>query len=275
MRLLNSQTFELRSFLPHEIPEYVILSHRWGTEELTYRDVVQNPLSAENSPTRRLRGFPKVDGVCRLASEDGYSWVWIDTCCIDKESSADVDKNINSMWTYYTKSNICYVYMADVADAQSGWSTGFQKSNWFTRCWTLQELVAPVHLEFYAADWSPIGTKLERAMEVAKITSIDDGLLVQNRSIDGYTTAERLSWAAHRQVTQEEDEAYSLLGLFQIHMPMLYGEGRSRAFARLQEAIYLATCDDSIFLFRYNPNSPYGLLLQAPKDSFMVPYIST
>ena len=252
MRLINSKTLELRSFLPHEIPDYVILSHRWGPEEVTYRNISQNPISDESSPARQLRGFSKVKGTCQLASDNGYSWVWIDSCCIDKESSADVDKAINSMWAYYAKSNICYVYMADIPDAQAGWTISFQNSNWFTRGWTLQELIAPIYVEFYAADWSPIGTKLERYKEIAEITAVDMDVLSQSESIDGYTTAERLSWAAHRQVTQEEDEAYSLLGLFQIHMPMLYGEGRSRAFARLQEAIYLSTCDDSIFLFRYS-----------------------
>lgn len=252
MRLINSRTFELRSLPPHEIPDYVILSHRWESEEITYGNILQNPISDEDSPTRQLGGFSKVKGTCKLASEDGYSWVWIDSCCIDKESSADVDKAINSMWAYYAKSNICYVYMADIPDTQAGWSKSFRNSAWFTRGWTLQELIAPVYIEFYAADWSLIGTKFERFEEIAEITTVDRDLLAQNKSIDGYTTAERFSWAAHRQVTQEEDEAYSLLGLFHIHMPMLYGEGRSRAFARLQEAIYLSTCDDSIFLFRYS-----------------------
>ncbi|KAN0095794.1 hypothetical protein V8E51_016505 [Hyaloscypha variabilis] len=199
-------------------------------------------------------GFSKVEGACKLAADDGYDWIWIDSCCIDKESSADVDKSINSMWTYYSRSNICYVYMADIPDRDAGRGIRFQDSEWFTRGWTLQELIAPFYVEFYAADWSPIGTKLERHMEIAAITTIDSDLLAQNRFIDGYGSAERFSWAAHRQVTEEEDEAYSLLGLFQIHMPMLYGEGRARAFARLQEAIYLATCDDSIFLFRYSPH---------------------
>ena len=254
MRLLNTRTLELRSFIPYEVPDYVILSHRWGQNEVTFKDITRYPICDTNSPARELMGFSKIEGACKLAADDGYDWIWIDSCCIDKESSADVDKAINSMWTYYTKSNICYVYMADIPDCEVGWGISFQDSDWFTRGWTLQELIAPVHVEFYAADWSPIGTKLEQHEEIAAITTIDSDLLAQNQSIDAYSTAERFSWAAHRQVTQEEDEAYSLLGLFQIHMPMLYGEGRARAFARLQEAIYLSTCDDSIFLFRYSPH---------------------
>lgn len=255
MRLLNTRTLELSTIVPAKVPDYAILSHRWGLGEVTFKDITGCPISDMNSPARQLIGFLKVEGACKLATKDGYDWIWIDTCCIDKESSADVDKAINSMWTYYTKSNVCYVYMVDIPDYKAGRGIGFQKSNWFTRGWTLQELIAPVSVQFYAKDWSLIGTKLERNEEIAKITTIDSHLLAQNKSIDIYTTAERFSWAAHRQVTQEEDEAYSLLGLFQIHMPMLYGEGRARAFARLQEAIYLSTCDDSIFLFRYSPHA--------------------
>jgi hypothetical protein len=221
---------------------------------VTLKDITRCPLSDVENPARQLVGFSKVEGACKLAADDGYDWIWIDSCCIDKESSADVDKSINSMWTYYSRSNICYVYMADIRDCEAGRGISFQKSEWFTRGWTLQELIAPFYVEFYAADWSPIGTKLERHEEIAAITTIESHLLAQNRSIEVYGSAERFSWAAHRQVTQEEDEAYSLLGLFQIHMPMLYGEGRARAFARLQEAIYLSTCDDSIFLFRYSPH---------------------
>jgi hypothetical protein len=254
MRLLNTRSFELRSFGPRELPDYVILSHRWRLEEVTLKDITGCPVSDVENSARQLMGFSKVEGACKLAADDGYDWIWIDSYCIDKESSADVDKSINSMWTYYTRSNICYVYMADIPDCEAGWGIRFQKSEWFTRGWTLQELIAPVYVEFYAADWSPIGTKLERHEEIAAITTIHSELLAQNRSIEAYGSAERFSWAAHRQVTHEEDEAYSLLGLFQIHMPMLYGEGRARAFARLQEAIYLSTCDDSIFLFCYSPH---------------------
>jgi hypothetical protein len=256
MRLLNTRTLKLRTFVPTEVPDYAILSHRWEKlGEVTFKDITECPISDMNSPARLLRGFSKVEGACKLATKDRYDWIWIDSCCIDKESSADVEKAINSMWTYYTKSNVCYVYMADILDYKAGRGISFRNSEWFTRGWTLQELIAPVFVQFFAADWSSIGTKLERHEEIAEITTINSHLLAQEKSIDIYTTAERFSWAAHRQVTQEEDEAYSLLGLFQIHMPMRYGEGRARAFARLQEAIYLSTRDDSIFLFRYSPHA--------------------
>lgn len=158
----------------------------------------------------------------------------------------------NSMWNYYAESNICYVYMADIQDSEAGWDQRFSKSEWFTRGWTLQELIAPVCVEFYAEDWAPIGTKLERHEEIADITKIDLTVLVRTHEIDHFSAAEKLSWAAHRKVTREEDEAYSLLGLFEVNMPLLYGEGRERAFIRLQETIYNSTTDHTLFLFRHS-----------------------
>ena len=254
MRLLNTKTLQLKEFVPGQVPDYVILSHRWHSEELTFEDVAKHSINDSSSLVRRKTGFLKVRGACRLAASDGYDWIWIDSCCIDKSSSADLQEAINSMWDYYAKSNICYVYMEDVLNSTAGepGRMSFRTSSWFTRGWTLQELIAPVYVEFYAADWSPIGTKLERYEELALITSIDSQLLCQNKSVDSYSAAERLSWAAHRQFTREEDEAYALLGLFQINMPMLYGEGRVHAFMRLQEAIYRSTHDHSLFLFRYS-----------------------
>ena len=128
MRLLNTKTLELRSFAPREIPDYVILSHRWGPEEeeVTFKDITKCHISDMSSTARQLVGFSKVEGICKLAADDGYDWIWIDSCCIDKESSADTEKAINSMWTYYTNSNICYVYMADVPDYEAGWGIRFQ-----------------------------------------------------------------------------------------------------------------------------------------------------
>jgi hypothetical protein len=254
MRLVNTRTLELVTFSPQETPEYVILSHRWGLEEVTFKDMTIYPSSDINSPTRKLKGFLKIEGACKTAASANYEWIWIDSCCIDKESSMDVDRSVKSMWNIYKDSDICFVYLADVPNYVAGCGPSFKESNWFTRGWTLQELIAPVYVEFYASDWSQIGTKLERYQEIAEITMVDVDLIAQKRSIDSYTTAERFSWAAHRQTTQAEDEAYSLLGLFQVHMPLHYGEGRTRAFTRLQETLYLSMCDDSIFLYRFSPH---------------------
>jgi len=252
MRLINTKSLELQLFDACRAPDYVILSHRWGDEEILFEDITIGGLSNPNLPARKKQGFSKVDGACALADRDGYDWIWIDSCCINKSSSAELQESINSMWNYYKDSNICYVYMMDVADSEAGWDRRFQTSLWFTRAWTLQELIAPAHVEFYARDWSPIGTKLERYKEIADITKVNPDLLVQAETVDGFNAAEKFSWAAHRDVTREEDKAYSLLGLFNVNMPLLYGEGGERAFIRLQEEIYKTVTDHTLFLFSYS-----------------------
>ncbi|KAH6665182.1 heterokaryon incompatibility protein-domain-containing protein [Halenospora varia] len=254
MRLLNTKSLELK-FFPDHIPDYVILSHRWMTpasQECTFEDIDKAPITKEDSPARKKLGFPKIQGACDLAYRDGYEWIWIDSCCIDKSSSAELQEAINSMWNYYSKSNICYVYLSDVPDSKDGWEQSFRQSEWFTRGWTLQELIAPTSVEFYAEDWALICTKLEKHEEIADITKIDPQVLLRTQEIDLFSAAQKLSWAAHRKVTRKEDQAYSLLGLFDINMPLLYGEGRQKAFVRLQETIYNSTADHSLFLFRHS-----------------------
>lgn len=134
MRLLNTKSLELsRAYAPSEVPDYVILSHRWATNEVTFEDITKAPISRLQSQTRTKDGFVKIQGACELALKDGYSWIWIDSCCIDKSSSAELQEAINSMWSYYANSNICYVYLADVPDLEAGWGQMFSKSEWFTR----------------------------------------------------------------------------------------------------------------------------------------------
>ena len=156
MRLLNTRTLTLTTFIG-EMPEYVILSHRWEAEELVFEDVMKEPISNISSPARTKRGFTKVQGTCALAIKDGFDWVWIDSCCIDKSSSAELQEAINSMFRWYQEAQICYAYLSDVSDEQAGCDVAFEQSLWFTRGWTLQELLAPYSVEFYAADWAPIG----------------------------------------------------------------------------------------------------------------------
>ncbi|KAI8630979.1 HET-domain-containing protein [Xylariaceae sp. FL1651] len=261
MRLLNTKSLRLQSFMPGQVPEYVILSHLWGEEEITFEDFTKQGTINPDVSVAERQSFRKVDGACKLAAQDGYNWIWIDTCCIDKSSSAELQEVMNTMWKYYERSNICYVYMADIPDAQAGWTEAFQTSKWFTRGWTLQELIAPTSVEFYARNWSAIGTKSERYKEISARTKIDPDVIVHAEPLDAFSAAERLSWAAHRNVTREEDETYSLLGLFEVNMPLLYGEGRQRAFIRLQEAIYHSTLDHSLFLFRYSDHGQEQPLL--------------
>lgn len=223
---------------------------------------IQSPIP--KAKLERKRDFQ----ACQLALQNGYAWIWIDSCCIDKSSSSELQEAINSMWQYYAHSNVCYVYMADVPDAAAGWGKMLAKSEWFSRGWTLQELIAPIHVEFYAKNREPIGTKFERYKSIAETTSIDWTALVHEQALDLFSVAERLSWAAHRRVTKEEDIANSLWGLLDINLPLLYGEGGKRAFVRLLEAAYNATADHSLFLFRRSPHPEGQPLLPDSPASF-------
>lgn len=264
MRLLHTETLRLELFIPECLPEYVILSHRWSAEEVIFEDFQSGEMLSEDHPARHKAGFKKILDACRRAQQDDYEWIWIDSCCIDKSSSAVLQESINSMWRYYSGANICYAYLADVLSTSP---ERFLNSEWFDRGWTLQELIAPCVVEFYASDWSPLGSKHQRCDEIVGRTHIRAEVLLDPTAIDGESAANRMSWAAHRLVTRAEDQAYSLLGLFQVNMPMLYGEGRAKAFGRLQEAIYNIDRDESLFLFRYSQYRENLPLLPLVADS--------
>ncbi|KAM5546185.1 hypothetical protein V8D89_000311 [Ganoderma adspersum] len=193
---------------------------------------------------------PKIEEACRVARENGYRYIWIDSCCIDKSSSSELSEAINSMYKWYGLARVCYAYLADVpqapeADHQAEGSR-FHKSRWFTRGWTLQELIAPFNVEFLSKDWAPIGSKHALVELVESVTKINYKALLHVEPLNAFCVAQRLSWAANRETTREEDRAYSLLGIFDINMPTLYGEG-NRAFRRLQEQIMQQIPDQSLF----------------------------
>jgi len=241
MRLLNTSTYELREFV-RDVPHYAILSHTWGEEEVTYQDMVNKRGLDEIS---RKQGYPKLDGFCKEAARHGFRWVWMDTCCIDKSSSAELSEAINSMFRWYRDAFLCYVYLSDFLAPQASkirFSDSGARCRWFRRSWTLQELLAPENVVFYDQDWRDIGTKRSLADDIAIITGINRKLLSSEAEIDDYSVAQKMSWASQRDATRVEDMAYSLLGLFSINMPLLYGEG-SRSFARLQEEIIKTSTD--------------------------------
>jgi len=257
MRLLHSKKLELTEFFGNDIPPYAILSHTWDDEEVTFQDI--------QLPRRKTRkGFAKILSCCKQAVQDGLDWVWVDTCCIDKSSSAELSEAINSMYAWYGDSTICYAYLADVSSGQS-----LSKARWFTRGWCLQELIAPLQLEFYAKDWTELGTKSSLCSQVSDITGICSEILLGASSPRNCNVGERMSWASQRMTSRVEDMAYCLLGLFDVHMPLLYGEGK-RAFLRLQEAILAQTEDHTMLLWTpaADPTgaTPFGgVLCDAPK----------
>ena len=255
MWLLSTDHAELSFFAsPEQVPGgYAILSHVWDDEELSFHDL--HILCAEcllTGANPRDRVPRKIRMACILAEQHGYNWLWVDTCCIDKTSSAELSESINSMFRYYALAGVCYDYLRDVpADTlmeESSFGTAFWEAIWHKRGWTLQELLAPKLVIFVAANWTVLGTKAEHAVLLQKITRIPVSVLRFEQDVADVSVAMRMSWAARRRTTRPEDEAYCLMGLFGVSMTTLYGEGR-KAFYRLQEEIMRSSIDPSLFLW--------------------------
>ncbi|KNB04411.1 hypothetical protein FOXG_19287 [Fusarium oxysporum f. sp. lycopersici 4287] len=253
MWLLDAKSVRLVSFAnQEEIPPYAILSHTWTNEEVSFRDIMSVD-TGTNLAT--MAGWFKIKNACRLTLSFGLSYVWIDTCCIDKSSSAELQEAINSMFKWYELANICFAYLADVSVYEDIRMKGssFRHCRWFKRGRTLQELLAPIEVAFYDQDWRPISTRGQTKDLIEVITGIRPLYLSRlprderiYETLSRASVAERMSWMAKRETTRPEDLAYCLLGLFDINMPMLYGEG-SKAFQRLQEEI-MKKCDDCTLL---------------------------
>lgn len=244
MRLLNARTHEIHEFDDEEKrSRYCILSHRWGTDEVLYKDL----LDSSTKPTAKT-GWPKVAGACNLAKRLGYEWIWIDTCCIDKSSSAELSEAVNSMFRWYEEADICIAYLADIqhiTPRPADYVAYLGDSDWFTRGWTLQELLAPRAVDFYSAGWKHLGSKKDISPSLERITGINAAYLSGHKRVTEASVAERMSWASRRQTTRVEDMAYCLLGIFNINMPLIYGE-RDKAFQRLQHAIIREIDDHTI-----------------------------
>lgn len=243
MILIDTATLALCEF-PNSNERYAILSHTWGPtcDEVTYDEMMSSQRSAA---TRAKPGYQKIIKTCEIArSKYNLPYAWVDTCCINKDSSATLSEAINSMFRWYSDAWICFAYLADVTSSP----LSFHESRWFTRGWTLQELIAPKDLVFFDCEWEFRGTKKSMATHVSMVTGIPSQILDHSVELSEIPVAQRFAWASTRETTREEDGAYSLLGIFDINMPMLYGEG-PKAFIRLQEHILAEGADTSLFLW--------------------------
>ncbi|KAH9893310.1 hypothetical protein C8Q73DRAFT_527156 [Cubamyces lactineus] len=253
MWLLQTSDATLHFFDAGKIPPYAILSHVWREEEQSFQDVMAFRAAARQSQYGGM-GFPdglsaKIRNFCTFAAGAGYHWVWIDTCCIDKSSSAELSEALNSMFSWYANADMCYAFLDDVPMSEEDPRTpgsSFRRSRWFTRGWTLQELLAPYSVIFLSRQWQSVGSNHALAEVVEEITGIDSAILTHEVSLNTASVARRMSWASGRSTTRIEDCAYCLMGLFGVHMPTVYGEGH-RAFARLQEEILKQIPDQSLF----------------------------
>lgn len=261
MRLLNAHTRKLEEFADETEVEYAILSHRWEDEEVTFQDM-HTPDKAHH-----MKGFAKILNSCEHAVNDGYDHVWVDTCCINKDSSAKLSEAINSMFRWYKASAVCYAFLADVRAGAIDSDTEMEHlraSKWFTRGWTLQELLAPQQVVLYDQHWEFLGTKQTLSAVLTLQTGIDE-VILNGGSLSSRSIAQRMSWASERITKCKEDIAYCLLGIFDVNMPLLYGEGGEKAFLRLQEEIIKQSDDHTIFAWPIQRHGQTGLLADSPK----------
>ncbi|EHK17327.1 uncharacterized protein TRIVIDRAFT_227164 [Trichoderma virens Gv29-8] len=243
MRLLSFSGNRLvctKDFI-NEPPPYAILSHTWGDkdDEVTFSNI------AAGKGSDKL-GYCKIQFCAIQAASDGLSYFWIDTCCIDKSNSTELQREINSMFRLYKNAAKCYAYLSDVTvqkddsqhDSSSSlsWESFFRKSRWFTRGWTLQELLAPAKVEFFSSEYARLGSKESLEKEIHEITQIPLDVL-RGRELSEISIDKRMSWSDGRFTTYPEDKAYSLLGIFSVYIPLIYGEGQDNAFKRLRRAI--------------------------------------
>jgi len=241
MRLLNVYTLKIHEYLPRNIPRYVIASHRWiENEEITLEDV------QEKCNTNKL-GWKKLDGFVQYIKDyiRHVDWLWIDTCCINRKDSAELSESINSMFKWYLNAEVCLAYLADVVKDDMD---ELKSSEWFCRGWTLQELLAPRTVVFLTQAWNVIGHKGETGRSnsgielrsgpslnttIVTTTGIPERVLRNFGQSKDFTIEERLAWAAQRETTLEEDRSYCLLGILDVSIPVIYGEGARRARRRL------------------------------------------
>jgi hypothetical protein len=242
MRFINttSLNFHVVSDLElHRLKKgYSILSHRWtwGDDEIMYTDVL-----SMDPDVKAKDGYAKFSGACALAKKLGYELLWIDTCCINKSDAVEMGEAINSMYRWYSLAKVCIAYLQDVSHRGQ-----VRESEWFNRGWTLQELIAPKTVHFYDRGWNYLGDKASLANVLVDRTGIPTDVLKNSTPPQACSVAQRMSWAAKRTTKRLEDRAYSLMGLFDVNMAMIYGE-RERAFIRLQEQIISKSADESIF----------------------------
>jgi hypothetical protein len=281
MRVIDTSTYQISSGeqTAFRTEGYAILSHRWVGVETTYEQISQQSTVTELRKSNSLSPqLQKIRGACRIARQLGLRWIWIDSCCINKANSVEETESINSMFRWYRDATVCITYLSDVkvnlheADKSSAAifnSTHAENSPsvWFQRGWTLQELLAPRIMKFYDARWQYMGTKSELARPLQLITGIKESYLTGEENFREASVAAKMSWMAGRETSRIEDIAYSMLGIFNVHMNPQYGEGM-RAFRRLQQELLASTTDESIFAWKKPLDGPAAHIKASGKVAF-------
>lgn len=234
-----------------DIPPYAILSHTWGDQEVLFDDLL-------SSTARHKAGFNKIRFCADQARRDNLGYCWIDTCCINKNDLVELQDAINSMFRWYARAARCYVFLSDVSSKRGSsavWESSFYSSRWFTRGWTLQELLAPRQVIFFSREGEQLGDRTSLERQIHEITGISKAAL-RSTPLNAFTVNERMSWSKNRKTTRKEDIAYSLLGIFGVFLSPIYGEGDDHALKRLRREIDASAGDQ----FRQQTLSRSGTL---------------
>lgn len=237
MRLIqinDNGEVSLTSNLYRQVPPYAILSHTWyadDEDEVSLKDMVKKR-------AKDKKGFRKIQFCADQARLNKLGHCWVDTCCIDKKNSVELDEAIRSMYRWYAEAAACYVYLSDVPTSVGLMAdkVAISMSRWFKRGWTLQELLAPPIVHFFAEDGSFLGDKQALQRQIYVATGIPANAL-SGAPLSDFPITQRLAWASRRETKRPEDLAYCLLGIFGVFLSMMYGEGEVNAFRRLQKAI--------------------------------------
>ncbi|THV01255.1 HET-domain-containing protein, partial [Dendrothele bispora CBS 962.96] len=213
------------------IPDYAILSHTWGSGEVTFQELDQHRVNV-NALIVAKPGYRKILYACREARRRNLGYLWVDTCCINQEDKGDVHRNIRSMYAFYQNSSICYAYLSD-RDSYNLSESSITTSRWFSRGWTIQELLAPPEVVFFDRSWRPLGTRSGRTAEISDITGIPEAILEGQSCIHQVGVEERMSWAVTRTTSRPQDQAYCLIGILGVSLEPNYEEDVNSAFFRL------------------------------------------
>ncbi|KAG2151687.1 uncharacterized protein EDB93DRAFT_270055 [Suillus bovinus] len=247
---------------------WVMLSHRWERKEPLLHDI-QDKVIYDLDPVGTI---VKLQKFCKVAHNAGYRWAWSDTCCIDQNNNVELQQSVNSMFVWYHYSALTVIYLSDVPHSSK--SGALANSIWNTRGWTVQEFLAPKIVIFYQADWTPYlnnfshnhKQSLNIMDELEHSTGINARALVDFRP-GTRDVREKLRWASNRDTTREEDIAYSLFGIFDVTLPVIYGEKRQKALGRLLQEI-IAHSGDITALDWVGQSSNFNSCLPAEISSY-------
>ncbi|KAG2149017.1 uncharacterized protein EDB93DRAFT_1143122 [Suillus bovinus] len=247
---------------------WVMLSHRWERKEPLLHDI-QHKVIYDLDPVGTI---VKLQKFCEVSRSAGYRWAWSDTCCIDQNNNLELQRSVNCMFAWYHHSALTIVYLSDVPPLSK--SGALANSTWNTRGWTVQEFLAPKIILFYQSDWKLYLDNRSRNHkqsvnimgELERSTGINARALVDFHP--GTRDArEKLRWASTRVTTLQEDIAYSLFGIFGVHLPVIYGENRQNALGRLLQEI-IAHSGDITVLDWVGQSSTFNSCLPAEISSY-------